>query len=402
MEKNKDKPFLLYLPYNTPHTPFQAPERNWIKFKNKDVELNRLGKNENVVETRAALAMCENIDENVGRIVAKTKELGIADNTIILFFTDNGPNSNRWNGGMKDRKGSTNEGGTRSPLVMKWPNGIQAGKRIERLVSVIDLLPTLSEMCGISFTTNKPLDGISVKETITGKQMSWPDRYIFNNWKQKSAVRSQKYRLSQEGQLFDIESDRGQKVDLSDKLPEVKKAMTRVRDDFLRQLKEELPPVDERPFYIGHPALKFTQIPARDGTEHGNIKRSNRWPNCSFFTNWISPEDSITWEVNVPEPGKFRVKLYYTCPVGDEGSKIQLTVGSNKLVSKIREPHDPPLRGMDEDLSPRMESYVKDWKVLDMGAVELDAGESTMALKALSMPGNSVMDFRLLMFERLD
>ncbi len=402
MEKNVDQPFFLYLPYNTPHTPFQAPERNWAKFKEKEIELLLGSKRENVVETRAALAMIENIDENVGRLVAKTKELGIEKNTIIMFFTDNGPARPRWNGELRDRKGSTNEGGTRSPLVMKWPDGIDAGKQIERVISVTDLLPTLSEMCDIPFETNKPLDGISVKQTITGKQMSWPDRYIFSNWRERSAIRSQKYRLTQDNELNDIENDRSQKVDLSDKLPEVKNAMMRVKDDFLRQRAEELPPVDERPFYLGHPALKFTQIPARDGTEHGNIKRSNRWPNCSFFTNWISKHDSITWEVNVPEPGKFRVQLYYTCPVGDEGSKIQLAVGSNKLVSKIREPHDPPLRGMDEDLSPRMESYVKDWKVLDMGIMKLDAGESTMALKALSMPGKSVMDFRLLMFERLD
>lgn len=359
-------------------------------------------KRENIVETRAALAMIENIDENVGRVIEKTKELGIDDNTIILFFADNGPARPRWNGELRDRKGSTNEGGTRSPLVMKWPKGIDEGKKVERLMSVTDLLPTLSEMCGISYKTNKPLDGISLKESITGNQTSWPDRYIFSNWREKSAIRSQKYRLSQENELHDIENDRGQTVDLSDKLPEVKAAMMNVRNEFLRQKQEELPPVDERPFYLGHPALKFTQIPARDGTEHGNIKRSNRWPNCSFFTNWISKDDSISWEVNVPQPGKFRVQLYYTCPVGDEGSKIQLSVGSNKLVSKILEPHDPPLRGMDEDLAPRMESYVKDWKVLDMGIMKIDAGEATMILKALTMPGNSVMDFRLLMFERIN
>jgi arylsulfatase A-like enzyme len=132
MEKNKDKPFLLYLPFNTPHTPFQAPERNWNNFKDKEITLlgdaNANGK-EDIQDTRAALAMCENIDENVGRLIAKTEELGIDDNTIILYFSDNGPARGRWNGGMKERKGSTNEGGTRSPLVMKWPAGIKAGKK---------------------------------------------------------------------------------------------------------------------------------------------------------------------------------------------------------------------------------------------------------------------------------
>ena len=148
--------------------------------------------------------------------------------------------------------------------------------------------------------------------------------------------------------------------------------------------------------------MKFTQIPARDGTAHGNIKRSNQYPNCSFFTNWVSLQDSITWLVEVPEPGSFKVKLYYTCPVGNEGSTFQLSVGENKLKAKIIEAHDPPLRGMDEDITPRIESYVKDWKVADIGSIDLTTGKATMSLKALTMPGKSVMDFRLLLFERVD
>ncbi|MEM6768046.1 MAG: arylsulfatase [Bacteroidota bacterium] len=402
MEKNQDKPFLLYLPFNTPHTPFQAPERNWATFKDKEIAMRSQVGEEDVVDTRAALAMVENIDENVGRIIATTQALGIEENTVILFFSDNGPARYRWNGGMKERKGSTNEGGVRSPLVMKWPSGIQAGKKIERLVSVTDLLPTLANMCGIPYETNKPLDGISISKTLTTEQASWEDRYILNNWKNQISIRSQKYRLSRDGELYDIEKDRGQYIDLSEELPEVKAAMQEVAEDFLRQRREELPTVDKRPFYLGHPGMTFTQIPARDGTAHGNIKRSNRWPNCSFFTNWSSLEDSISWEVEVPQEGTFRVHLYYSCPEGDQGSTFQLSVGESKLEANILEAHDPPLRGMEEDLAPRIESYVKDWKVSDIGTIELSAGKATMSLKALTMPGASVMDFRLLLFERLE
>jgi len=402
MEKNKDRPFFLYLPFNTPHTPFQAPDRNWKNFKDHEIEQrSRYKDNEDIIETRAALAMTENIDENVGRIIAKTEELGIDDNTIILYFSDNGPARPRWNGGMRDRKGSTNEGGVRSPLVMKWPKGIDPGKEIDRVVSVIDLLPTLSEMCGITLQSDKPLDGISVKSTIMSEESEWDDRYLFNSWHAKASIRTQKYRLSQEGELHDIESDRGQQVDLSEELPDVKAELVRAAEEFVAQKEQELPQVDERPFYLGHPAMKFTQIPARDGTAHGNIKRSNKYPNCSFFTNWISLEDSITWSVEVPESGKFRVKLYYTCKEGDEGSTFQLSVGPSVLNAQINEPHDPPLKGMEEDLAPRIESYVKDWKVIDIGTLDLQVGKAPMVLKATDMPGGSVMDFRLLLFERL-
>ena len=375
---------------------------NWNKFKNKQIEMHSGSNKEVINDTRAALAMVENIDENVGRIIAKTKELGIEDNTIILFFSDNGPARLRWNGGMRDKKGSTNEGGVRSPLVMKWPSGIKPGKKVERIVSVTDLLPTLSEMCGIPYKTNKSLDGISVKNSITTEEMEWEDRYILNNWKEKTSIRTQKYRLTHTGELHDIENDRNQTKDLSKDLPKVKDELVKVAKDFLAQRKSELPKIDNRPFYLGHPAMKFTQIPARDGTAHGNIKRSNIWPNCSYFTNWTSLDDSITWQVDVPAPGNFKVKLYYTCKEGDEGSTFKLSVGKSNLIAKIIEAHDPPIRGMDEDLAPRIESYVKDWKVADIGEIELKTGKALMRLIALEKPGNTVMDFRLMLFERVE
>ena len=87
--------------------------------------------------------------------------------------------------------------------------------------------------------------------------------------------------------MYDIEADREQKRDLSDEFPLVKEEMVQKwRKTTALQIDAELPKEDTRPFYLGHPAVKYTQIPARDGKEHGNIKRSNRWPNCSFFTNW--------------------------------------------------------------------------------------------------------------------
>jgi len=401
MEDHADSPFLLYLPFNTPHTPFQVPAEYWERYRDKEITMFSLSENEDIMQTRAALAMCENIDWNVGRIVEKTRELGIEDNTIVIYFCDNGPNLWRWNGGMKGKKGSVDEGGVRSPMFIKWPEKIKAGKQVERLVSVTDLLPTLSEMCGIPCETQHPLDGISVTSSILEEETEWEDRYLLNYWGGRMSIRSQQFRLSHDGGLYDIEADRGQKRDLSNQFPEKKKEMQTEAEKYRLQIETELPKVDPRPFYLGHPALKYTQIPARDGKEHGNIKRSNRWPNCSFFTNWISVEDSLSWPVEVPEEGTFKVLLYYTCPEADVGSTIQLSVGESRLQAKVSEAFDPPLRGMEEDLTPRMESYVKDWKEMDMGTIILKEGSFTMILKALEMPGSSVMDFRLFLFERM-
>ncbi len=401
MEKNKERPFFLYLPYNTPHSPMQVPGRWWEKFENKELEMfNRDPEKEDVQFTRAALAMCENIDWNVGRIMAKLDELGITENTIVLYFCDNGPNGVRWNGGMKGRKGSTDEGGVRSPLFVRWTGNIPEGKKIEQISAAIDLLPTLADLAGISYSTNKPLDGISLKKLLTEEDPQWDDRNIFSLWRGQLSVRNQKYRLDNNGALFNMEDDRGQKEDLSLKIPGEKQRLEEASRKFQQEVMAELPARDMRSFPLGHPGMKLTQIPARDGIAHGNIQRSNRYPNCSFFTNWISPDDSITWNVDVVEAGTFEVVLYYTCPEGDQGALFELTLGKSVLEFQITEPHDPPLTGMENDRKKRMESYVKDYKPLRLGEIDAKRGPSQLTLKATGIPGKTAMEVRLLMFER--
>jgi len=135
MATNRSRPFFCYVPFNTPHSPMQVPERYWRKFANADLKLRaRNPAQEEVPFTRAALAMCENIDWNVGRILDRLEELKLADQTIVLYFSDNGPNSWRWNGGMKGRKGSTDEGGVRAPFLIRWPGHIPAGARIPQIL----------------------------------------------------------------------------------------------------------------------------------------------------------------------------------------------------------------------------------------------------------------------------
>ena len=174
MEQNRSDPFFIYLPYNTPHSPMQVPKRWWNKYKDKELTQDFPKKKlEKADHTRAALAMCDNIDWNVGRLLDKLQELQLAENTIVIFFCDNGPNGERWNGGMRGRKGSTDEGGVRSPMFVRWPAKIQAGKMIPQISSVMDLLPTLAEAAGIDLTGNRPLDGISLMPLLLGDLKDW-------------------------------------------------------------------------------------------------------------------------------------------------------------------------------------------------------------------------------------
>ena len=105
IEEHKQEPFFVYLPYCTPHSPMQVPDRWWRKFETHDLPLRaRIDQQEDLSHARAALAMCENIDWNVGRLMKKLDDLKIADNTIVIYFSDNGPNGFRWNADMKGKK----------------------------------------------------------------------------------------------------------------------------------------------------------------------------------------------------------------------------------------------------------------------------------------------------------
>ncbi len=401
IEENRDRPFFVYLPYNTPHSPMQVPDRWWDTFRDKTLEMhNRQPDRENIGHVRSALAMCENIDWNVGRLLNRLDELELADNTIVAYFADNGPNGFRWNGDMRGRKGSTDEGGVRSPLIMRWPGHIKPKSEVKQITAAIDLLPTLAEMAGIPVASTKPLDGVSFTPLLSGGGEDWPERMIFSHWKGRVSVRTQQYRLDHQGRLYDIPNDPGQRHDVTSAHPDISARLKAAVADWK---KEVLPGQDQqdRPFLLGDKIFRYTQIPARDGVTEGNIQRSNRFPNCSFFTNWTSLDDRIMWDVDVRQAGTYRVELYYSCPKADVGSLFELRHGQSLLTGRITRPHDPPLEGAEQDRVKRTESYVKDFRALKLGSIKLESGRSMLTLRALEIPGSQVMDFRLLMFTRM-
>lgn len=401
IEANKEKPFFLYLPYCTPHSPMQVPDRWWNEYKNKKIkQTNRLGKKENIDFTRAALAMCANIDWNVGRIVKKVETAGLSDNTIIIYMSDNGPNSWRYNGGMKGKKGWTDEGGVRSPMIMKWPGKLAAGKVVKQIAGAIDLLPTLTDLAHIKTKPVKPLDGVSLKPLLMEKNPQWQDRLIFSHWG-RTSVRSQRYRLDYKDNLYDMENDPGQKVDVSNKKPKIAAKLRQAKANWEKNVLSELS-ITKRPITVAYPGSEFTQLPARDAVAHGNIKRSSRHPNCSYFYNWKSVDDMITWDVEALSEGNYEVEVYYTCPKEDVGSVIELSLGDEKITGKITQPHDPPVIGKENNRVDGTESYTKDFKPLKLGTMRIKKGKGTLELKALEMPGSQVIDFRLIMLRNVN
>lgn len=404
IERDHSRPFFVYLPYNTPHSPMQVPGRWWDKFKNKEItQEHSKKKNEKIDHTRAALAMCENIDWNVGRLRSKLKELNLEKDTIVVYFSDNGPNGSRWNDGLRGRKGSTDEGGVRSPLVMCWPGVIDAGTVVTQICSAMDLMPTLAELADVEVVSAKPIDGMSLVPILLDEKLSWPERTLVHYWKDKVSIRTQEFRLDYEGRLYDMNDDEGQQVEVNDSRPEVAAALQRKANEFRQEMLSAHGKLfDKRPFVIGYGGTSLTQVPARDGVGHGNIKRSNRFPNDSFFEDWTSVDDFISWECEVGASGLYRAEIFYSCPKEDVGSTVELVFGNSVLIGEITVPHDPPLTGMENDRFKRTESYVKDFKRMTLGEIQLEEGEGTLMLRAKKIPGDTVMDFRLLLLTRVD
>ena len=399
IEKNKDRPFFCYLPYNTPHSPMQVPDSFWKKFDGKQLQMrHRDPEKENLEHTRAALAMCENIDYNVGRLLKKLDQLNIADNTIVIYFSDNGPNGWRWNSNMKGRKGSVDEGGVRVPFFIRWPGVIKPGKQIPDIAGAIDLLPTLADLAGVEIVGDKKLDGISVKPVLLGTSAGLPRRMYFNAWRKRVSVRTQKYRLDHTGRLFDMQADHAQKVDVSGKHPELTAQLKKAVADWKKQT---FMPSNPRPFTVGHPGARITLLPARDGIGHGTIKRSSMYPNCSFFTNWTDEDDSITWDIQVLTEGLYQAQVYYTCKKENVGVELELSFDGKKIKQTVTRAFDTPLVGAAENRVYMRESLTKDFKPMTLGVFRMAKKRDTLTLRATKIPSSEAIDLRYVTLRRI-
>ncbi len=403
IERNQAKPFFCYVPFTTPHSPWAVPAADWQRFKDKPIA--QRGTNagqEQIDETRCALAMIENQDANVGSVLKKLDELKLADNTIVLYFSDNGPNTWRWNGGMKGRKGTTDEGGVRSTCFLRWPAKLPKDRTVKEIAGAIDLLPTLVSLAGIERVGDKPLDGRDLSPLLLGTKQDWPKRMIFSSWNRNVSVRTQQHRLDNQGQLFDMQADPAQTKPINSDQPIVAAHLTTLVAKWKEEMAlgpktRQLPArsVDPRPIPVGYREFPRTWLPARDGEPLGDVKRSSSAPNSSYFVNWKNKTDSLVWEIDVHTAGKYSVEILYTCPLESAGSTIELTHLASKLSGKVTPGWDPPLYTNQDTLPrPPAESKMKEFKPLALGTITLEKGRGPLTLRATEITGSEVMHLR--------
>jgi len=408
VKANTEAPFLCYVAYNTPHSPMSVPDDDWARYE--DLPLAQTRDREDPTFTRAALALVENLDTNVGRLLDTLESCELTNDTIVVFFSDNGPNSFRWCGGMRGRKGSTDDGGVRSVCCVRWPETIAAGSRLAEPTAAIDLLPTLAGLAGVSTAGCRPLDGVSLAPLLAGQGNTaslletLKQRPIVSSFRGKVSIRTATHRLDHEGQLYNMVDDPGQTTDITDADPQTAAQLKAIAKAWRREVLDTVPVPEVERFPVGFAGAPQTELPARDGRGHGGVERSGRAPNCSFFTNWTSPDDRITWTVDVLTPGSYEAVLWYTCPEESTGATIALTceqadrtpTAAQQVTGVIREAWDPPLNLGEDRVDRGAESYDKPFRTLSLGPIDLPAGEATLSLLATDVPGGMVADIRRL------
>jgi arylsulfatase A-like enzyme len=226
--KNKDRPFFAYIPTNAAHGPFRVPEKYAAMYKGNPR-----------VPNANFYGMITNIDDNMGRLFAHLHQLGLEENTIVIFMTDNGTaagfaNGRGYNAGLRGTKGSQYDGGHRVPCFIRWPAGkLGGGKDIDGLTAHIDLVPTLTELCGAKVPATVKLDGKSLVPLLKGGD-NWPERILvvesqrieFPQKFRQSAVMTDRWRLIDGKELYDMETDPGQKTNIAAQHPGIVKRLT--------------------------------------------------------------------------------------------------------------------------------------------------------------------------------
>lgn len=169
VERHREEPFFVYIPTNAPHTPLEVPESYAAPYREAGLDDT----------TTRVYGMVTNIDDNLGRMLRRLAELGLRENTLVLFLTDNGAQQRRFNGGLRGRKSMTYEGGVRVPCLAQWPARWEGGRRIDTLAAHIDVVPTLLEVCGVHTPDDLALDGRSLVATLDDGTAWEDDRAVF-------------------------------------------------------------------------------------------------------------------------------------------------------------------------------------------------------------------------------
>lgn len=337
IERNKDRPFLCLITTNAPHGPFIVDDR-YSRQYDGHVE----------TESRANFyGMITCIDENVDTLRRRLDKLGLSDNTILIFMTDNGTAhgatpgegqfiENGYNAGMRGIKGSEYDGGHRVPLFIHWPDGnLTEGRDVPELTANVDVMPTLMELCDIS-AEGRAFDGTSIAPLIRCETSEWADRTLVTDsqrittpekWR-KSAAMTQRWRLINGEELYDVEADPGQTTDVAADHPDV---VAELRQDYEKWWMKVSEQFDGTiPIPIGHDDEPSMCLNAHDWR--------NPEAECAWNQAQVRAGHACNgyWESDVAVNGSYRFELR-RWPKEEDRPIVDSISGAFKSYSEIRD-----------------------------------------------------------------
>jgi arylsulfatase A-like enzyme len=317
---DRTKPFFAYVAFNAPHGPLQVPDADAAPYRRLDITADTFPKvgqpwfaqKPDARQVADAYGMIANLDANFGRLMKALVDQKLADDTIVVFLTDNGPGGLRFNSGLRNRKGTVYDGGIRVPCYVRWPAKLKPGTAVDQPAAHIDLTPTLLEACGAKPAKPVTFDGRSLLPLLTGEKKALPDRTLFLQWHRGDAPEKcraftaigPRYKLVQAAgvqpnaewkpkyELFDLPTDEFEQTDLAAKLPdEVAKLKAEYEAWFADVTKQGFAPPR---IAIGSDAEPVVRLTRQDW----------RGPKAGWA------KDSVGhWEVSVATAGKYEVKV---------------------------------------------------------------------------------------------
>jgi arylsulfatase A-like enzyme len=241
VERHSKEPFFLYLAYNAVHTPMQGPERYKDGFKHITEQKRRI-----------YAGMLTAMDEGIGKLLMKLRELGLEKDTLLFFINDNGgptPANGSRNTPLRATKGTMYEGGIRVPFMVQWPGRLKAGSTYDKPVISLDILPTAAAAAGAKLPSGRKLDGVNLLPYLTGEKKQPPHEALFWRSGQNHAARKGDWKLVKMGEqtgLYNLASDIGEKKDLKAEKPDVFKEMQDAYEQWDSQMIEPVWTIQRR------------------------------------------------------------------------------------------------------------------------------------------------------------
>ncbi|SNR30924.1 Arylsulfatase A [Lutibacter agarilyticus] len=354
IEQNKDKPFFCYIAPNAPHGPYNVPMEYYNLYKN-------LSEDVLAEKQKRFYGMITNIDDNFGKLRTALKELNIADNTILIFMTDNGTSAGYYynkkknsatgyNAEMRGAKGSAYEGGHRVPFFIHWKNGdISTSKDFSQLTAQLDIMPTLAELCGIKLPKEHlALDGKSLVPLFKNEEKSLNRMLVTDSqriqqpekWR-NSAVMQDTWRLINGSELYNIKEDKGQENNIAEQYPEKVAEMRTFYENWWQQVSVDF---DKEIFFkIGLENINPVTLTAHDIHAQNGMQPWNQ----EYIRQGVYGEGY--WDINVVKEGDYKISL--------RRYPIESNLKINTIVKGITTVELP---GLEKDLSEGVNlNYVK-------------------------------------------